>query len=301
MTILLLAARQALEALETIGTMHGEWNNGMHAANAALKVLPALRTAIAEAEKQKPVMYGIRFSNGAIRGYTFRSKAEAERSAIASLQPNEVIPLYLTPQPAPKQEPSYRSVPHGHCTHPKCKEIFQEYLVLSEKIAKYEPEGKSPMILNAVPRQEPVAYLVYAKGSHKYMTLTFDTDKVPEIYKGGDVVALCAAGAQAKQVLENLDELSVGDSLFESWFSEYRPAHKGTKQQMRDAYAAGMGDPLVAPPQAQSDHVAGDGNMVQPLTFDQIEDIWTKHGLNECDCHGFARAIEQAHGIKEQS
>lgn len=54
------------------------------------------------------------------------------------------------------------------------------------------------------------------------------------------------------------------------------------------------------PPQAQSDHVAGDGNMVQPLTFDQIEDIWTKHGLNECDCHGFARAIEQAHLIGER-
>lgn len=35
----------------------------------------------------------------------------------------------------------------------------------------------------------------------------------------------------------------VGDSLFESWFSEYNPAHRGTKQQMRDAYAAGMGDP----------------------------------------------------------
>ena len=39
----------------------------------------------------------------------------------------------------------------------------------------------------------------------------------------------------------------VGDSLFESWFSEYNPAHRGTKQQMRDAYAAGMGDPKAQP------------------------------------------------------
>jgi hypothetical protein len=34
----------------------------------------------------------------------------------------------------------------------------------------------------------------------------------------------------------------VGDSKFESWFSEYDMKHKGTKQQMRDAYAAGMGE-----------------------------------------------------------
>lgn len=32
----------------------------------------------------------------------------------------------------------------------------------------------------------------------------------------------------------------VGDSKFESWFSEYDSKNKGTKQQMRDAYAAGM-------------------------------------------------------------
>ena len=39
----------------------------------------------------------------------------------------------------------------------------------------------------------------------------------------------------------------VGDSLFESWFNEYNPALRGTKQLMRDAYAAGMDDGKVAP------------------------------------------------------
>ena len=34
----------------------------------------------------------------------------------------------------------------------------------------------------------------------------------------------------------------VGDSAFETWFSEYGMANKGTKQQMRDAYAAGITD-----------------------------------------------------------
>ena len=83
-------------------------------------------------------------------------------------------------------------------------------------------------------------------------------------------------------------------------FTETQLRDYGDRRAMADAYAAGMGDPLVAPPQAQSDHIATTGKMVQPLTFDQIEDIGTKHGLNECDCHGFARAIEQAHGIKVQ-
>lgn len=35
------------------------------------------------------------------------------------------------------------------------------------------------------------------------------------------------------------------DSTFESWYSSYNPTHKGDKQRARDAYAAGMGDPLV--------------------------------------------------------
>ena len=35
----------------------------------------------------------------------------------------------------------------------------------------------------------------------------------------------------------------VGDSKFESWFSTYDPACNGSKQQARDAYAAGMNDP----------------------------------------------------------
>ena len=37
----------------------------------------------------------------------------------------------------------------------------------------------------------------------------------------------------------------VGESAFESWYSTYNPAHKSDKQRARDAYAAGMGDPLV--------------------------------------------------------
>ena len=52
------------------------------------------------------------------------------------------------------QEPdTYRSVPHGHCTHPRCKEVFSAYIEVNKRLAHYEPEGKSPMILNAAPPQ----------------------------------------------------------------------------------------------------------------------------------------------------
>jgi hypothetical protein len=39
--------------------------------------------------------------------------------------------------------------------------------------------------------------------------------------------------------------LHVGDSSFEDWFAQYDPASKGDKQRARDAYAAGMSDPLA--------------------------------------------------------
>lgn len=87
-------------------------------------------------------------------------------------------------------------------------------------------------------------------------------------------------------------------------------AQPAPKQDQCWCDATGIGEPGVscgdcpkdyaAPVQEQPDHFAIPGKMVQPLTFDQIEDIWIKHGLNECDCHGFARAIAQAHGIGER-
>ena len=48
------------------------------------------------------------------------------------------------------------------------------------------------------------------------------------------------------------EPLHVGDSQFESWFSTYWSAslRNGSKQIARDAYAAGMGDPLVSPARA---------------------------------------------------
>ena len=74
--------------------------------------------------------------------------------------------------PLPAQEPdTYRSVPHGHCTHPRCKEVFSAYIEVNKRLAHYEPEGKSPMILNAAPPQrqwvgltDKEAQLIYDMG-----------------------------------------------------------------------------------------------------------------------------------------
>ena len=50
--------------------------------------------------------------------------------------------------------------------------------------------------LTALESQEPVAWMVYAKGSRRYFTLTFDVNKVPEIYVDGEALPLfLAAGA----------------------------------------------------------------------------------------------------------
>lgn len=38
-----------------------------------------------------------------------------------------------------------------------------------------------------------------------------------------------------------------------------------------------------------------------PLTEEQIDAVWVEHGLDECDPHGFARAIEAAHNITAPS
>ena len=52
---------------------------------------------------------------------------------------------------------------------------------------------------------------------------------------------------------DSTPELHIGDSAFESWYNSYSPAHKSDKQRARDAYAAGMGDPLVTAAPAKAD------------------------------------------------
>ena len=258
--------------------------------------------------------------------WAFDAALPALRAAIAQAEA-EIKPLYFVQHPDGSHsvaDPQPTAIQEAEACEPVAYQEFTETGEWFLSYGKHPTAKQNPLFLAAgaqpAPKQEPVAYLVYAKGSHKYMTLTFDIDKVPEIYKGGDVVALCAAGAQTKQVLENLDELSVGDSLFESWYASYvKEGAKGLKQHCRDAYAAGMGDPLVAPVQAQErkglfiDMIAEHEGLAEeiawkrkPLDDQRINEIYqeaTCQSLRPQDyrlAREFARTIEQAHGIKEQ-
>ena len=68
------------------------------------------------------------------------------------------------------------------------------------------------------------------------------TDRITELEAQLEAVVAGGMGAMVPP-----KSAHVGDSNFESWFSEYSPAGRGTKQQMRDSYAAGMGDPAAQP------------------------------------------------------
>ena len=84
--------------------------------------------------------------------------------------------------------------------------------------------------------------------------------------------ACCRGAAQAAPTYkDSTPELHIGDSAFESWYSTYSPAHKSDKQRARDAYTAGMGDPLVvAAPTPQS--AAQDAELYQFIRNRSMED-----------------------------
>ena len=73
----------------------------------------------------------------------------------------------------------------------------------------------------------------------------------PDIGTDQECFVCDGTGFLPAQYKDSTPQLSVGESSFESWFESYSPANKGDKQRSRDAYAAGMGDPLVTVTPAQ--------------------------------------------------
>jgi hypothetical protein len=75
-------------------------------------------------------------------------------------------------------------------------EALERYQVKRQDFDRFADEITAIKQALAAPVQqsrsdvEPVAWIVYAKGSRKYFTLTFDPNKVPEIYIGGEAVPL---------------------------------------------------------------------------------------------------------------
>jgi hypothetical protein len=69
----------------------------------------------------------------------------------------------------------------------------------------------------------------------------------------------CLKSVPQRATPTSAPSVHVGDSRFERWFAEKQMAGVGTKQLCRDAYAAGIGDPLAAPqPVAAAQAVPGE-------------------------------------------
>lgn len=94
---------------------------------------------------------------------------------------------------------------------------------------------------------EPVAWRVRRHDAPKYwiVFLHKPVDALQDPDREVQPLYTPAAPSQ-EPYKDSTPHLSVGESSFESWFSAYNPANKGDKQRARDAYAAGMADPLVA-------------------------------------------------------
>lgn len=75
---------------------------------------------------------------------------------------------------------------------------------------------------------------------------------------------------------------------FEGWFSTYSPAGKGDKQRARDAYASGMGDPLVVARDVAADTRAEDIKAARDQGFSAgtVAALAVVHGMGHAVCWG---------------
>ena len=153
----------------------------------------------------------------------------------------------------------------------------------------------------AVPQGEPVAWqarcvwpngrkstkwsLVTARNAEltpkmraEYLARLTHPDGSPS-YEVRALYAATPAPAPA-QYKDSTLQLSVGESSFEYWFESYNPANKGDKQRARDAYAAGMGDPLVTVTPAQ-EVVIHQGYEIHELPPDYSGPVWIESQVRQ--------------------
>ncbi|MGQ3177812.1 MAG: hypothetical protein ACT6SC_09475, partial [Blastomonas fulva] len=108
---------------------------------------------------------------------------------------------------------------------------------------------------------------------------------------------------------DSTPELHVGNSSFEDWFQAHPKACSGDKQLARDAYAAGMGDPLVcakaAPVQQETDAAPAAG--APPLKglahfhyrLEAASGYEQEGVYNNITADGFGRVIAALEGARE--
>jgi hypothetical protein len=130
--------------------------------------------------------------------------------------------------------------------------------------------------------KEPVAWLVYAKGSRKYFTLTFDLNKVPEIYIGGEALPLYTTPpAQPAPVQEPVHQWRQKHSPY--WYDGYPDNDDGGgPYETRTLY--------TTPPAAQRQWVGLTDEeilkLAYPIRWQEVDDFEADKAVN------FAQAIE---------
>ena len=110
------------------------------------------------------------------------------------------------------------------------------------------------------------------EGLHEALSETTD-ERLKDLIERRLMHALYACEAAAStqpQQVQPSERWHVGDSAFESWFSDYSPAGKGDKQRARDAYAAGMGE-LLQVAQAKPERAA------RPMSIEEIDVALQEH------------------------
>lgn len=142
-----------------------------------------------------------------------------------------------------------RSTPHGHCTHPQCKELFATYLDEHARLMKYEPEG-SPMCLNAAPAQLAREALEAARQAIESMKIEAETgavgdeimlrDAVEQISKEGLDASLAAQRALADldaeaQIAEPVAAVMYGIQFNDGSWAGYAYPRKQTAEQIASA------------------------------------------------------------------
>lgn len=125
-------------------------------------------------------------------------------------------------------------------------------VVLEDIIRVYKFETGTPVTALAAIREA-----LDHSGDANEMVMAWSKVK-PEAIKSDPMYQMGYAAAKAEPVkqepvpyVDSTPHLHVGDSSFENWYQEHPKACGGDKQLARDAYAAGMGDPLVAPVERQ--------------------------------------------------
>jgi len=169
----------------------------------------------------------------------------------------------------------WRDEAHGHKPEDQ-PQIMEAITAIKQALAaQHEPENEPHVSLASV--QEPVAWLVYAKGSRKYFTLTFDPNKVPEIYIGGEAVPLYTTLPAAPDLQAELDATNRQVEILSDALAESRREVAAIMQAITDPENQPSQFGTVTMAHMQREVAAQPAPVREPLGY-----VYEVHCLPEC-------------------